>query len=313
MEIYQQPGSQPNQESQSQRRQFPESNLNFRLPIWEKVVFFLLGSFGFNLIGNFLYYLFGLFISDEILSETLALFFSYLFLAGFFVLFLFFDHRKTYVTFAINFKDKKVYLYGLVGAVAVFLIEVIFNMIYKVTVPDIYGANDNQLSIVDLTQAYPILMFFPLVLFAPFTEELTYRIGLVDSIGHKDERRWVGILVSGLIFGLIHFSFQSILTYQSYLSAYQAGTANVTLADVITKKNLVLNELLNLPIYILSGITFAFLYAKTGKISSSMMAHCYNNLYSYITILLDLVVSQQATSNSSESSLVSTIASLWLH
>jgi hypothetical protein len=27
-------------------------------------------------------------------------------------------------------------------------------MIYKVTVPDIYGANDNQLSIVDLTQTY---------------------------------------------------------------------------------------------------------------------------------------------------------------
>jgi hypothetical protein len=47
----------------------------------------------------------------------------------------------------------------------------------------------------------------------------------------------------------------------------------------------VINELLNLPIYVLSGFVFAFLYAKTGKISSSMMAHCYNNLYSYITIL----------------------------
>jgi hypothetical protein len=63
---------QPSSEPQSQRRQFPESNLNFRLPIWEKIVFFLLGSIGFDLIGSLFYYPFKLAVDGKAMSANLA-------------------------------------------------------------------------------------------------------------------------------------------------------------------------------------------------------------------------------------------------
>jgi membrane protease YdiL (CAAX protease family) len=314
MEIYQQPGSQPSSEPQSQRRQFPESNLNFRLPIWEKIVFFLLGSIGFDLIGSLFYYPFKLAVDGKAMSANLAnsliMFLSYFALVACFLLFFFCDHRKTYATFGAQFKDRKVFAYGLLGFIAVLFVQYFFGFLYQATVPTIYGINDNQTAVETQTTAYPGLLFFPLVLFAPFTEELTYRIGLVDTIGHKDKHRWLGIVFSALIFGLIHFGFSEVLTYQEDVSALQAGVEGMTQAIVDKQGLVVINELLNLPIYVLSGFVFAFLYAKTGKISSSMMAHCYNNLYSFILIIIAPMIT---SSSSSSSTAVSTIASLWLH
>ena len=79
----------------------------------------------------------------------------------------------------------------------VYLVNILFSLMYS-GIP-YYGSNDNQETITQSVGSNPVLMFFSVAIFAPICEELTYRIGLVDSIGHK--KRWLGVLLSSLIFG----------------------------------------------------------------------------------------------------------------
>ncbi len=190
-----------------------------------------------------------------------------------------FSKRKTWKTFLEGFKDKKTYIYAALGVILIFAIDEIFGLIYSTFAKDIYGSNSNQVTINTMATAYPALTFFPVVIFAPFVEELAYRVGLVDTIGHKEKNTWLGILVGSLIFAAIHFSFSTLLQYQSYASYY--GT-NATETIAVWKE--LMNELLNFPVYFLSGSVLALVYCKSGHITSSMLCHLSNNLLSFILI-----------------------------
>ena len=144
-----------------------------------------------------------------------------------------------------------------------------FNLLYSL-VP-FYGDNENQLLIESSIKNDPVLMFFSVSIFAPFVEEFTYRIGLVDSIGHK--RRWLGVLLSSVIFGAIHFDWSSLFSY--IIGGAESGI----------EPEAILNELMNLPVYIGSGVVLGFVYALSGKISSSLFAHALNNTISFVVLL----------------------------
>ncbi len=248
---------------------FKRSLFNDWLPTWEKVTFFLIGLVGLQLLGT-IFSLILMAVNDSTLYNALVNFLTYLGIAVCFVLFFIFDKRGTMKRFWINVKDFKTYLYyGVITFFCIIGVEYVFSLLYYYNLPDIYGANSNQTSIESMTSAYPALMFFTTVFFAPFSEEISYRIGLVDSIGHK--RRWLGILLSAVIFGLIHFDFTPTIYYAMY------GEAEYYVE--------MLNEWLNLPIYIAMGFCLAFSYAKSGNIMSSMTAHLINNLLSFCTLL----------------------------
>lgn len=285
------------EEKTSKRAIFQESALNNTMPIWMKFSFFLLGWLGFKFISLILQAAFLPLYTNKIIDantfNALMMLVVYGVLALLFSIF-FISDRKVGKAFINDFKDWKAISAGFVVFAASYVIEIVLNLIFAKAFPSVYGANTNQSGLASYMSASPLMMFFPIVLFAPFTEELTYRVGLVDSLGNKN--RWVGIVVSAIIFGLIHFSFESIFYYTNYdVLLKESSTALKKSIDALgnityyTKEEMrlsMLNEFLNLPTYICAGLVFGFGYAYTGKISTSMTAHMTNNLLSFIMMLI---------------------------
>jgi membrane protease YdiL (CAAX protease family) len=116
--------------------------------------------------------------------------------------------------------------------------------------------NQNQAAIVRLVKDSPILSLITFGLLGPIVEEWTYRLGLFQYL--KGRSKWIAYLVTLTIFGFIHFDFNA---------------ANLT------------NELFNLPIYLVAGAWFCFLYDRFG-LQVAMATHIFNNLLSIMSILI---------------------------
>ena len=116
--------------------------------------------------------------------------------------------------------------------------------------------NQNQAAIVRLVKDSPIISLITFGLLGPIVEEWTYRLGLFQYL--KGRSKWIAYLVTLTIFGFIHFDFNA---------------ANLT------------NELFNLPIYLVAGAWFCFLYDRFG-LQVAMATHIFNNLLSIMSILI---------------------------
>lgn len=112
----------------------------------------------------------------------------------------------------------------------------------------------NEETVRNYINASPLLMAISTVIFAPINEELTFRKSIRDALNNK----WIYILTSGLIFGILH-----IISY-----------INTPL------------DLIYLIPYSSLGIAFALLYYKTNNIFSSISMHAMHNLLSIIIYLL---------------------------
>ena len=284
---------------------FAKSEINLETPPWEKICFFLTGFIGLRVVSLILSAIFRPLVSNSVMSSALAnallMLLCYGLTAGGFILFLFFDKRKTYVKVFSGFRDPKTYLFGFAAFAGVLAVNYFFSIIYNLTIPDIYHANANQEGITEQVNNYPFIMFFSVVLFAPFVEELTYRIGIVDTIGSKNKYRWLGIVISSVVFGMIHFDWNSLINYIQ-LFLLPAGTEVtiagkvVSIADALSYyKQIVIVEFLNIPVYILPGFIFAFTYAKTGRISTTMFAHMSINFLSFVQMVIQMVIAKANT------------------
>jgi hypothetical protein len=116
--------------------------------------------------------------------------------------------------------------------------------------------NQNQAAIIRLVKDSPMISIITFGLLGPIVEEWTYRLGLFQYL--KGLSKWVAYLVTLTIFGFIHFDFTA---------------SNLT------------NELLNLPIYLVAGAWFCFLYDRFG-LQVVMATHIFNNLLSVMSILI---------------------------
>jgi hypothetical protein len=116
--------------------------------------------------------------------------------------------------------------------------------------------NQNQAAIVMLVKDSPMISLITFGLLGPIVEEWTYRLGLFQYL--KGRNKWIAYIVTLTIFGLIHFDF--------------------------TATNLI-NELLNLPIYLVAGAWFCYLYDRFG-LQVAMATHIINNLLSVMSILI---------------------------
>ena len=118
--------------------------------------------------------------------------------------------------------------------------------------------NANESSITAIMRNYPFFSIIAFVIAGPICEEITYRLGLFGLLRHLN--RYVAYAVTFLFFGLIHFDFD---------------TTNM------------INELLNLPFYIIAGLIFCYIYEREG-LATSIYAHITNNLVSFITSFLSI-------------------------
>ena len=75
------------------------------------------------------------------------------------------------------------------------------------------------------------------------------------------KNRWFAYLVASVIFGLIHFDFEA------------------TGSELI-------NELWNIPSYIISGVILCRAYEKHNCISTSIIAHAINNGVAILSVIL---------------------------
>lgn len=159
--------------------------------------------------------------------------------------------KKIWVSFIQPSRIFKGIGYGVIILLSGIVLNVLY-MVFKIELSD----NANESSITAIMRSFPFFSFIAFVIAGPVCEEITYRLGLFDVLGRIN--RYVAYGVTFLFFGLIHFDFTS--------------------TDLI-------NELLNLPFYVIAGLLFCYIYEREG-LAVSIYAHITNNLVSFVSTLL---------------------------
>jgi membrane protease YdiL (CAAX protease family) len=147
------------------------------------------------------------------------------------------------------------WLIGIPFTFVILLSSYLVNAIYQAFGISL-DSNQNQLAIVNLVNATPLISLITFAFLGPIVEEWTYRLGLFQWLKHRS--RWIAYPLTLALFGLIHFD------YSNFNS---------------------INEWLNLPIYMVAGAWFCYLYDRFG-LGVAMAAHITNNLLSILGILL---------------------------
>lgn len=160
------------------------------------------------------------------------------------------DIKKDYKDFKNNFgKYSDIAIkYWILGFIAMFVSNIIITNITPVKI----AANEEGVR--EIIKAIPIISFLAIGFLAPFSEELIFRKSFKDSIKSK----WLFILTSGIVFGLLH-------VIGSISSLY---------------------DLLYIIPYSSLGIAFATIYYKSDNIFSSIFVH---SLHNTILILLNII------------------------
>ncbi len=235
------------------------------LPWPRQLAFFLIGCLGFQIIAvivEVIMLLMGYSADDLSSASGLGVlnFAAYLILFAIFLILLIpYFKTKVFKTF----KGYKVYTYGVGFGIGL----IVFSIVYGLIVYYIYPIEDNanQSTIEAIAEVYPFLSVIIFGIVGPICEELTYRVGLFTLL-----RRWnkVGAyIITMVVFAFIHFDFTAITTCIS------TGES----ADLI-------NELINLPSYLVAAWALTYLYDKRG-FASSVTAHAVNNLISILLVV----------------------------
>lgn len=133
-----------------------------------------------------------------------------------------------------------------------FIIMVVSNLIITYILNK--GIAGNEQEVRRYIDSFPLFMIFNTVIYAPLTEELTFRKSFRDIINNK----WFYALTSGLVFGMLHIT--------SYINNW--------------------TDLIYLIPYGALGISFALLYHKTNNIFSTISVHAMHNLLAVVVYLI---------------------------
>ena len=151
-----------------------------------------------------------------------------------------------------QFKNWKAIVYGFIGGAVLMCLtnglSSFINLFYQT------GDNVNQETLNSTIYVYPVASILIFGFIGPCCEELGYRVGLFGGL--KKVHPVLAYVITSILFGLIHMSFSGDLT----------------------------NELLNLPVYMFSGLILSYLYDKYG-FATSYIAHALNNIVVILLIL----------------------------
>lgn len=223
----------------------PHVNFSRAKGVWALVLFFFAGQLVFPLI--FLPLLVALGVSEEaswmswlqfLVSGTNTVIFLFMF-------------GKHFVEEWRRVGSKLKLLGGIVvGYIAVVMASAIGGLLVQLIYP---GADDmalNQQLIESMIFAHPVLWAFSIIIFAIVTEEVVFRLVMMKWM---DRWPWVSILVSSLIFGLLH---------------------------------VIMGDFHFLIVYMLMSVPMGIAYYKTRNIWYPIGIHLLNNLMSYLIIML---------------------------
>jgi len=160
------------------------------------------------------------------------------------------DAKKYFKNFSQNIETSL--KYWLIG----FIIMIISNLFITYILNKTIAGNEEEIrSYINLM---PILMIFNTIIYAPITEELAFRKSIKDAINNK----WLYILTSGIIFGLMH---------------------------IISYINNPIDIIYLIP-YSSLGIAFSMLYYKTNNIFSTITMHAIHNSLAVIVYLIGVLL-----------------------
>ena len=152
-----------------------------------------------------------------------------------------------------KFLDWKGDLLGIAFGFGIILITIGYNLIISNFIDP--GTNANEVAAESMIVVYPVLSIIVLGILGPVCEEITYRYGLFSMLDKKS--KILAYILTPLVFAIIHFDF--------------TGDLKV--------------ELLNLPTYIIAGLSLSFVYDKFG-FNTAVVAHITNNIYAVIVTLI---------------------------
>lgn len=163
---------------------------------------------------------------------------------------------KDFKEFKNGWKSKVLFALKLFG---IFMLIKFLASYVSVLIAELFNidltTSENQSAINILLGQFPLLIFFSAVFLAPLYEETLFRLGFRKCL----EKKWIFIIVSGMLFGLIHI-FPTDLPF---------GLALIQSVPYVTM-----------------GICLGYYYQKYDNICYSMLLHFYNNLFSIIVLLL---------------------------
>lgn len=168
-----------------------------------------------------------------------------------------------------SYKSRKNVFYGAILGLALIGASVTYGII----ISSFYttSGNVNQSTLVELISKYPVVTVLIFGIVGPIVEEFAYRVGLFNFLSRS--KRWVAYLITTLFFAFIHFNFASIL--------------NVIGNNTPQNIDVLINEFINLPQYLIAGLILCYTYEKYG-FAGSTMAHVLNNLITIVSVLITI-------------------------
>lgn len=217
-----------------------------------KYIFKSLGIIGLMLLFSSFFFMFFNINPDEISDKSYVLYLttSNVILIAIFILIYHNTLINDFKSFFKNFtKNIDISLkYWSAG----FAIMVISNLFITFVLNKTIAGNEEAVR--NYIDTLPLFMIFNTVIYAPIVEELTFRKSIRDAISNK----WVYVITSGLIFGLLHITGYITSVYDLvYLIPYGA-----------------------------LGISFALLYYKTNNIWSTISMHAMHNFLAVAVYLV---------------------------
>ncbi|MBO4855891.1 MAG: CPBP family intramembrane metalloprotease [Bacilli bacterium] len=227
------------------------------LPTWKQLVCFAIGLIGLNLISIIGSIFFGWYGQEHYITYVTAVnAVRYGLCAIGIACVLIHDYHK----FPPFLKKWYPWVIGIGFAVALVTSSMMYNIIVNLFHPT--TANENQQIVNQVIGSFPFTSILLLAILGPIVEEFTYRVGLYSFF--RRINKYIAYALTIVIFALIHF-------------------------DFFAKGDDMINELLNLPSYMISGFLLTLAYEKFG-IACSVTAHIGNNLYGVLmTILLNII------------------------
>ena len=190
-------------------------------------------------------------IEDAVFKQTIGLLITYIFMFAGLLTIILTTRSKHFFS---KYKRGLDYVYGVGYAITIVIASMILGTIISLfhDVAD----NANQSTANAIAKSYPIIAFFLLGFLGPICEELTYRAGLYSFF--RRINKYAAFAITIVVFALIHFDF--------------------------TSDNIV-NELWNLPSYILAGSILTLAYEHRGP-ACSMTAHVLYNVFAFCVMLI---------------------------
>jgi len=243
----------------------------YPLPTIGCVTMFLTGWIGMQIIAYIYQLIAQCFITKEsnlIQVSFYINFLTYITIAIALVLELFFFDRANFKSRLKDFTHGSSYL-SAISFVGIYLVcNMIYTYVFEALIIKITGitisSSENQSALNAMFASNKFGLSFMTIILAPIVEELTYRLGLFESI--RRYNKTLALIISSFVFALIHMDILGLIM-------------NFTQAEFI-------NELLNFPAYLIGALVLTEAYNKHLSIVESMLTHAFINLLSIIVMFI---------------------------